>query len=343
MRGFVVVQGENITDYLYGYSSRISLKGKYLGKADLEAIQEEIRLHPSFQKYGVFLTIIEGKDIKPGMLLMSLSLNGGTILKGIDRVSGITNDPNGDDTVHLESKFPEYYEGNTGFTSRRFVDESLNNNYPTLYLRYHGKIPKREPNQLSHYDKIMWYATDFKLLVECWALAHSQNLRDSPSWSHDSYHSIWYTEFRNKHGSRFQHDLVSSLLDQVLYEGDMRGLHKIYDDRNMWSNKDLITPLLVQMQNDIVHRLLEDPDMVSFLFGENAGSYWNRRLSIILDKLYAPSQMVYVGVAASASAQTPYNEALLERLSKIIQQSHYEGERQAARKLIAKLTGRAFQ
>lgn len=323
----VVVAGQDITDYLFGYSSRILLKSVD-ARRYLSLLQNEVKTLPSnYARFGVQLSAVSPLDVGVGMRYMRLDPIGDALRKSIIQITRISDR----ESLHHRILFPEYYEGATGF----FPQEELFK-YPqdALYLVFEGKVPERDRDKLPFIDRMMFFATELQVLIECWALVHSSYLRANVKnrLSHDPYQGLWEEEFSVRHGERFHHRQVWSQLELLMYNDDLRGINRIYDTRR-WDPLDLISPLLFQMQTDIIDRLWEEEGLLEFLFGEeHAGEYWRKRLKVILERYYGPSGMVHLpqknhSVPSSRRIDPESNRA---RLRRIIKESHFEGERNAA-------------
>lgn len=341
----IVVGGQDVTKYLYGNSSRILFEMD--GMSDRECLQAFRDAVASVDSrttwFGVRLMIPGKNDGQKGSKLLALRIEGSSVHKTIFEVTDRA-EKNGKEYISTRGLFPEYYADGEGFFPAEELVKPLSSMYPTLYLAYYGPIPQRHRDdpKLPFYDKIMWLATDFNLLVECWALAHSPELRQSDAFSHDPFEGYWRREFGRKHSRSFEHDLVWRQLTGVLMEGDMRGINRIYDT-SRWETKDLISPLLFQMQTDILEKLYEDESLLGYLFGENVSEYWKKRLAVIVENYYGPKGIVHIEqrrVQVQPLVQVDHH--LLHRLERIIKESHFEGEKEAARRLYKRMMGRDF-
>ncbi len=346
--------GVDIAPYLYGNSIRVfpGEKPRYPGTEDFLSVKEQIKKSSGgrlFRLFGVKLSVIDPKNLKVGDRLLALDAAANGFLKRIVEIIDV-----GNLVFYTRILFPISDRGFEGFMPVSAVTE-ISEQFPTLYLLYDGPDPGEEngkKSRKSFYEKMYEYAGDLKILIECWCLALFPETRDEKIWSFDPYEMKWRTEFREIHGSKYQHVMVWEYLWQVLVGGNLRGINQIYDDTNCrWRKIDLITPVLAQMQEDILWAMLENNSLVSLLFGEKAGEHWKARLGVILEKYYAPRDVLCVPrpdyfekLNTSDTSERKVKERwLMEKMLAIIETSHFEGEKEAARRVYEKLAGKPLK
>ena len=144
--------------------------------------------------------------------------------------------------------------------------------------------------------------------------------------------------FGKMHGSSFRHEFVGRVLTDVWIESDLHGVNKIYDDRR---NVDFISPLLEQMQEDILVALGRDPKLADVLFEAQAPGYWRRTLEVIFQEYFGPKGIIVL-TAAFADWKPAKPDRRLRILEGIIRTSSFDGERANAAALYKKLSGREY-
>jgi hypothetical protein len=284
--------------------------------------------------------------VKVSDKLLCLNESPAGITKSIVEITGIEEK---DGRVYADTRtlFPPWYEGGTGFFDVGLLDKREEfSSCPTLYLHFSGKIP--EIDEKNFFSTIMNFAGEFKLLVECWAMAFEKELRDPKYLSHDPYEGAWLTGFTRKHGNRFQHELVHQYLGSLDYDQRLTGINKIYDTRYPFREVDLITPLLHQMQTDILEVMREESELVSLLFSEQNSDRNKRCLRTLFERYFGPKSLI--GMPRNLFAEeeekndkNPTRRArILPSIITLINRGACEAEREAARHIYRHITGHDY-
>jgi hypothetical protein len=212
-----------------------------------------------------------------------------------------------------------------------------------LYLGFHGQIPHKEE---SFFAKIMVLAGEFAVLSRLWASAHEERLRSEQFMNRGPYDGAWKGGFEKKHGTRFKHREVGDQLTFAFEEARIDGINKIYDDKRSWAPVDLVSPLLWQMQTDILERLHEDLDLITKLFRDDASEWTRRRLRALFERYYGPKGMTREPQLDPENYETArtaaaYDDKLLKVIN-MITRGASEGERAAARAVYKHRTGHDY-
>jgi hypothetical protein len=345
-------QGElvNVAPYVYGNSSRIMVPEKRRPRfADLERMRTDVGQQSiAARMFGVKLSWSNLHELKAGDRLLRLYLTGMVIKKDVIEVNEVKVKEDHRKVVYFTIVFPRRDAGFGGFFTLDEMskgtpewinaESGLDRKGETLYLRYDGPADANatEPSK-SFFEKIADLASAFQTLVTAWTLAHVVDSRSGTHISHDYYYGQWVHGFGNMHGSSFRHEFVGRVLTDVWMESDLHGVNKVYDDRR---NVDLISPLLEQMQEDILVALGKDPNLANVIFEAQAPEYWKRTLEVIFQEYYGPKGIIVLTPAIN-SGFTRYDRRLVI-LEGIIRTSNFEGERNNAAALYKKLAGKEF-
>lgn len=321
---FIELNGKYIAPYLYGDALRILGKNKNGLTADeLRSIHRQVSQQGTGASlFGVRLSVItDPACLKPGCKLLLVDGNGMKTIYAVQEVTGAGG------VVRTVTELPKHSAGFKGFFRAenalipvRDYDLSMNGIYFLYEETEESCKRERKPNFL---ERVMEMASQFGVLVECWAIAHAQEGEFKDSLSHDAYLLYWADKFRNMYGRRFEHVSVAQILVDVACTASLSGINRIYDDRNRdWLNRplvDKVTPLLEQMQADILVRLLDDAGLFDRIFPEHASIYWKRRLQVIVEQFNAPKEVeVSNKKAGPIKPRVPLAENKRRRLRSII-------------------------
>ncbi len=341
----------DIAPYLYGQSSRILVPGKRRPRReDLERIKADIgQLGITDGMFGVRLRWVNLHELREGDRLLRLHLADTVIQKSVIEVDEVKVHA-GDRTVYyFTTIFPRRDAGFGGFFSIAEVEQGspewakaeagFSHDNETLYLRYEGPDDAYAGNPSnSFFEKVADLASAFQTLVTAWTLAHVEDARSGRYISHDYYYGHWLHGFGTMHGPRFRHGFVSGVLTDVWMRSDLRGVNRVYNDHR---DIDLVSPLLQQMQEDVLEALGKDPSLAKILFDAQAPEYWRRTLGIIFQEFYGPKGIIILtSVTDPGTARYDWR---LEILAGIIRTSHFEGERGNTAALYKRIAGRAFE
>lgn len=338
----IMLNNSDIAPYLYGRAARIETE-TYVNQAMLRWVENQIEHLPSEGSlFGVQLRPTSSATLKVGDKLLRLESSPVGITKCILEVTGIAS-KDGYTYADTTTLFPPWYEGGDGFFDTSTLDDRDSyTNFPVLYLTFIGQIPELDPD--NFFGMIMNFAGEFKTLVECWAMAFNKELRDPKYLSHDPYEGFWLQEFGRKYGGRFQHELVHRYLCHVDWDQCLTGINKIYNTRVRWKEIDLISPLLEQMQTDILEVMRGEPELI-LLFSEEASTLAKRRMRALFERYYGPKEMTH-RPQKSPTPQTPeYNPRKLRIIPGIIaliQGGKTAAEREAARHIYHHITGNTY-
>lgn len=284
-------QGQDIAPYLYGNAVRVIAPAREApGKSDLEILRRAVSECDG--RYGVRLSpITRPSELKEGNLILTLECARDALVKTLIRITRITT-TDGRRKIHALGVWPGYYEHAGSFFREECaleVHESWGPTGERLMLHYHGPLP-RSDKEPSFFERMQAYASDLSVLIECWAIATKPEILDKSYLSGDPYIGNWRVGFEQRHGRGFQHDLVWETLQQVQQENSLRGINRIFDsDRGGmgYRQRNLIDPLLQQMQDDILEVLATNEQLARRLFSEEKSSYWRKHLAVVIERYYA--------------------------------------------------------
>ena len=368
----IEIRGKDIAPYLYGDSLRILIpydRNTGLGD-DLLAIKRKIAALPvGSKKFGIEIRTIKSvSELHVGNHLLHLSRGSGdALLKSISQITRLAmkDYPHPHGTVekmlyvHMKALFPETSRGFEGFFPAVSVlsEDTLDFHDNGVYFHYFPvgtKERQREEEEgksrpKSFFERMHNHAGELRILISCWAIAHNPDMLKKGYWSYDPFESYWRNEFAKRYGRRFQHERVWDQLQNVL-EGELRGINKIYDDTTWRMDRtDLVTPLLHQMQTDILERLFEDESLVEILFRDDDPEYIKRCLKTVFEQYYGPKSVAYVGHrkeyhhGEKSSNLTYATVKKLRAIEVLIKRGATEGEREAAREAYQRVAGHAYQ
>ena len=357
VRARILLNGKDVTPYLYGNAVRIlgeSQRG--LTKHELRSLHQQVATQPRLASmFGVSLsTITRPEDVSTGQEILHVNENG---QKTLFRVSNIEPGSDGT-TLYTTTILPKAIADYQGFFPANHLvipekDYDLYN-YGIYFLYSNKFAEKTRERKPSFFEQMQDKAGLFKCLVECWCIAHAPEGTFEKCWSHDSFTMFWGPEFQKKHGNRFDHVNVGYALDYVSETGDLHGISRVYDTRRtdfMGKPKvDKITPLMEQMQADILQKLLEDETMFARIFPKNASKYWKQRLRVIVEMFYAPRDLA-LGKGSNSTHQPfrnledlePKKQRQLSSIIHIIERDDTEpGLLECAKQVFERLMGRPY-
>lgn len=273
--------------------------------ADLKVIKRVIgRLPKGTREFGVELRIIESaKELQAGMQILRLDLSGKVIRKTRLRVREISKQ-NGAVAIETKTIAPENEAGFEGFFSESCLREidGTSSTGVSLYLRMIESGTSQKQRQANNplkkktfFETMEEYAMDLKILIECWAIAYNPKLRGEEHLSFDPFEMYWLREWKKEHGDLYRHREVYNHLMHLLQYGEIQGINKIYNDGRLGRKVDYITPLLHQMQEDVLTKMFEDVSLVGIFFGENVSEHVAKRMKVFFDRYYSTRE-VAVGV-----------------------------------------------
>jgi len=351
----IVLQGKDIAPYLYGWSARIlSPTGKGLGEESLVQIREQIeRQDPNSELFGVKLKPLKKAELTPGKKLLQISTGGGVLLKSIleiIRIEKVFQEGKEETVFRTKTLFPEVHKGAEGFCVGY---DPFFNDQQVLFLVYSAKnntnIKKvtTRKRKLSFYEKILGFASDLAVLIECWAICHAPHGAFDKYWSADPLQAFWKKEFSKRHPEKnFHHIEVWHQLEFTLMEGTLTGINRIYDNRyslHFDAHKDLISPLLHQMQIDILEAMYQDPYLEKMILNVES-EYLKNRLRVIFEMWYGPKDLqVAPNFSKNQQGVPPSNKARkLELLERLIKRGATEGEKEAAKAAWERISGQIW-
>lgn len=345
----------DVADYLYGYAVRVlrSSESRYVqcryGKADLQEIAGEVEKERGKSLYGVKLSVARRIDeTNIGQHYLSLAPGDGALIKTIFKVTGINRTARGVE-IETQTVWPQSCEGWDGFFPaeclRKALDDSADDGYQRLVLKYEGPLPTND--NPCFYEQVARMATDFSVLVEAWAVTHKPSILEENHLSHHPYVAVWEDGFRKQHGNRFHHRDVSRWFQYFDECRTLNGVNEILDDTHdsflfFGSNgKDLVTPLLEQMQQDILKKLFGKEELALLLF---KGEYMRRRLAVVMERYYerriecVPQDRRHRG----DRTRERMGDRRLKVLETLIRRGATEGERMTAKAAWERITGREY-
>lgn len=347
----IVWRGQDVAAYLYGRSERILPPDeKPVEPTDPQFFLEAVKLQPGTSMYQVSLNPVFGVgSFKPVRMILQLSVASGfrVMRKRIFRVDWVEATDDGRKRVGTTTLWPEDEKDFQGFlTLEKDLYGERASWPPCVYFVYTGPLPERNPQKPpTFFSKVKDLARSFKVLVECWAIVTSPQIREhlNEMWSHDIYEEYWKEGFARKHGMKFRHVEVSEILSRVLWPESLYGINRIYDDLR---GRDLVSPLLRQMQDDILEALFKEPELADLIFSEANGKHWNQRLEILFERYYGPKEVVCVPQPVRVSRPTDGNGRFshaLEVIKRLIQRPETNlGVREAALAAYERITGQVF-
>jgi len=334
--------GMDIAPYLYGYSLRVHHPEKgYVGGDELRQIVEAVSLNHHSKLFGVELKPVRTEsDLTKGSFLLRLDAAGGSFTKHISVVTDLKPTDHGL-YVHTESVWPEFSAGGNGFF---LADLALKpEQYPdSVWMRFSGNLPDQPKSDGDlFFIKMHELATEFSILVECWSIVDNpKTFLDGPL-DFNPFGYYWLEKFGKKHGRRYQHEDVYWTMMAFRETGDMRGINKVYDTRP-YRSKDLISPLLARLQQDILDVLYLNSDLADQIFSDAVGDLWLRVLEPLFVKFYGPKSVVYVSDVAVAqpSDWTDHRLTVIQEI--IARGTTTPGMIEAAKRAWFRLTGQEY-
>ncbi len=359
---FVELGGNNIAPYLYGDAARIfGQKRTGLTIEELRSIHRQVSQQGSGSAlFGVCLkTIRDPRIIQAGDRILHVNDAGNKTLFRIERLESA--DGRGCPMLYTKTLLPNHSKDFQGFFPANHTviperDYDLSD-YGIYFLYLETAEHRQREKQPSFCERVMEMANQLSVLIECWSIAHAPAGTLDDAWSHDSFTMYWGPEFHKKYGNRFEHVNVDLTLENIVQGGDLRGISRIYNDRNKTCLGqpvvDKITPLMEQMQNDILQRLLEDDTLFGRIFPEKASRYWKRRLQVIVEMFNAPRGLVVSERKTDNTTHQsfrnlqdldPKKQRQLASIIHIIErQDTEEGLKECARAVYQRIMGRPYE
>ena len=154
-------------------------------------------------------------------------------------------------------------------------------------------------------------------------------------------------EFSRKHFSDFQIRLVAQILENFLWTGEITGIKRIWDGLD---GEDLLTPLMLQIQSEILDILFENEELALKLFSPENSEYWLKRMEVLIERYYAPRNLINVPQPKSSIPKqksfTEYISGLdyrtrrrLKLVEELIKRGATDGEKAAARESYKRVSG----
>ena len=359
---FIELNGQNIASYLYGDAVRIFVQNRAgLTTEELRKVHRQVfQQGQGVTQFGVCLSVVgDPRIVQKDDKLLHVDQTGQKTLSVVEKVE--STDGRGWPTVYTRTILPKHNADWHGFFPAHHLKlherDSDVCDYGIYFLyKETGEHQQRE-RKPSFYEQMMEKVGQLSVLLECWAIVHAPAGTFDDAWSHDSFVWYWATEFGKQHGNKFSHVGVEQTLEGIGQTGDLRGVSRIYNDRNRdWIGRpqvDKITPLMEQMQNDILQRLLEDKTMFERIFSEKASAYWKRRLQVIVEMFNAPRALVISEQKAEGATHQPFlrlrdldpkKQRQLASIIHIIERTDTEeGLKECARAIYQRIMGRPYE
>lgn len=333
----VVVEGKDIAPYLYGNSARLFIKDHSFTVSNLLVIKDSV---PSEQElFGVELKAIRHyREARAGNKLMRLSvLTSGIVQKEVLEVLSIeqaaknTSWRNSGKFICARVVFPDAFKDiEEKILTERLIMIDRKLLHGQLYLHYSAGAPANG-NIQPFFNKILNFAADLRLLIECWSIAENPEIAEKNLKIFTPYESYWERNFLRKHGNKFNHSLIWYELSRVLFDYRLDGINRIYDNSsdNGRLETDLITPLLDRMQNDIVEKLIKNKKAAGEILTRRRLSVWKRRVKAIFGRHYT----------ANGLSDPFWIKKNFEIIEKITDQYEHEWEKENIRAISKHIVG----
>lgn len=201
-------------------------------------------------------------------------------------------------------------------------------------------------------------------MIELWSLSLNPKLRDNNIWSADQHHGYWNANFGKMHGKKLWHEHVFWVLDDIRYTANLReeqfstdcmypefshkrSIQWIYEPAHWMGSDsvDFITPILHQMQADIIAAMLEDDELVLYLMRGMQREDLARNTRVLFENYYAHGiirvqSMDEAGIW-KADDNSPFDRRL-KLIERLILRGSTEGERSAAQNLYKRISGHDY-
>jgi len=336
-------KGKDVTEFLYGPSVLIPApRGIRPWNEDLEEIKSQVR-QASGEVGGVSLKVIDDpSELKAGDLLLNIHCAEKALIKSLIRITEIK-----EGVIYTRCVWPEYDSGFEGFFRAKNLIE-VDSFFLSFSFIYKGRIPEKPLNP-SLYERVAELQSDLGVLIECWAMVKNSEFQEQNLFSFDPYEYFWRSKFREENGDKFQHDKIWKILSSARESADLSTIEEVFyqqeTDLDRW-----VSPLLEQMQYEILTELRDKPELTEKIFSEQASEFWQKRMKVLFERYYGPKEMVFVAEVASGK-ETPRAGSIDEKTRKkldIIEKiinggTQFEGLRQAAKAAWERLTGKPYQ
>ena len=147
--------GENIADYLYGWSARVfHPQGKYIERADLQELRARVAENGGDRKHGVELTPVYGpEEVRPGRTYMRLTRSGSALVKTLIVVTNIERGADGVKYAITRALWPDYIKWAEGFCPLSALYEFRST--PTeLYFEFTGAVYQKPEERKSFFERV---------------------------------------------------------------------------------------------------------------------------------------------------------------------------------------------